>query len=169
MNELMELRGKPQRIRLDNGPELISQTLAQWAADNGVKLMFTQPGKPTQNAYIERFNRSYRTEVLNCYVFESLHEVRRLTEDWMYRYNHERPHEALGRIPPVAYRMQQYPNLLFYVRKYANMSQCCGTSNSYLAWVERFFAKHGIYSIHTQKTPGFTESLNPDYETQFFA
>lgn len=112
LNELIELRGKPQRIRLDNGPELVSQMLAQWAADNGVELMFTQPGKPTQNAYIERFNRSYRTEVLDCYVFESLHEVRQLTEDWMHRYNHERPHEALGRIPPVAYRMQQYPNPL---------------------------------------------------------
>lgn len=96
--------------RLDNGPELVSQTLAQWAADNGVELMFTQPGKPTQNAYIERFNRSYRTEVLDCYVFESLLEVRQLIEDWMHRYNHERPHESLGRIPPVAYRMQQYPN-----------------------------------------------------------
>jgi len=112
LNELMELRGKPRRIRLDNGPELVSQTLAQWAADNGVELMFTQPGKPTQNAYIERFNRSYRTEVLDCYVFESLLEVRQLTEDWLRRYNHERPHESLGRIPPVAYRMQQYPNPL---------------------------------------------------------
>lgn len=100
LNELMELRGKPQRIRLDNGPELVSQSLAQWAADNGVELMFTQPGKPTQNAYIERFNRSYRTEVLDCYVFESLHEVRQLTEDWMHRYNHERPHEALGEDSP---------------------------------------------------------------------
>lgn len=112
LNELTELRGKPQRIRLDNGPELVSQSLAQWAKENGVELMFTQPGKPTQNAYIERFNRSYRTEVLDCYVFESLHEVRQLTEDWLYRYNHERPHEALGKIPPVAFRMQQYPNPL---------------------------------------------------------
>jgi putative transposase len=112
LNELVELRGKPQRIRLDNGPELVSQSLAQWAADNGVELMFTQPGKPTQNAYTERFNRSYRTEVLDCYVFESLHEVRHLTEEWMYRYNRERPHESLGKIPPVAFRMQQYPNPL---------------------------------------------------------
>jgi putative transposase len=112
LDELLELRGKPQRIRLDNGPELVSQTLAQWAQENGVELMFTQPGKSTQNAYIERFNRSYRTEVLNCYVFESLYEVRQLTEDGMYRYNHEHPHEALGRIPPVAFRMQQYLNPL---------------------------------------------------------
>lgn len=112
LNELIELRGKPNRLRLDNGPELVSHALAQWAKDNEVELMFTQPGKPTQNAYIERFNRSYRTEVLDCYVFESLTEVRRLTEDWLHRYNHERPHEALGKIPPVPYRMQKYPNPL---------------------------------------------------------
>lgn len=112
LNELIELRGKPRRLRLDNGPELVSQILAQWAKDNAVELMFTQPGKPTQNAYIERFNRSYRTEVLDCYVFESLAEVRRLTADWLQRYNQERPHEALGRVPPVPYRMQKYPNPL---------------------------------------------------------
>jgi len=112
LNELVELRGKPRRIRLDNGPELVSQTLAQCAEDNGVELMFTQPGKPTQNAFIERFNRSYRTEVLDCYAFESLNEVRQLTEEWRHRYNHDRPHDSLGKIPTVTYRMQQYPNPL---------------------------------------------------------
>ncbi len=78
------------RLRLDNGPELISEALAKWANKNSVKLPFIQPGRPMQNGFIERFNRTYRQEVLNCYVFETLGEVRRMTEDWQRRYNEER-------------------------------------------------------------------------------
>ena len=110
LNELMELRDKP-RIRLDNGPELVSQTLAQWATDNAVELMFTQLGKPTLNAYIERFNRSYRTEVLDCYVFESLIEVRQLTKVWMHRYDHERRH--WGKFPQWPIVCSNTPTLSF--------------------------------------------------------
>lgn len=113
LEELAEVRGTPQSIRLDNGPEFIAQALKQWAQRKGVELRHIQPGKPTQNAYVERFNRTYRTEVLDCYVFESLQEVRSMTEDWLHRYNHHRPHESLGRIPPVAYRVKRFPNLYF--------------------------------------------------------
>ena len=74
-DELIETRGKPQRLRLDNGPEFISQALQHWAAQHGVALVHIQSGKPTQNAYIERFNRTFRTEVLDRYVFENLNEV----------------------------------------------------------------------------------------------
>lgn len=107
LDELVELRGAPQRIRLDNGPELISHALRDWAARNGVALVHIQPGKPTQNAYIERFNRSLRTEVLDRYVFTSLAEVRRMTEDWRHRYNHHRPHRSLGGLSPVRFAMAQ--------------------------------------------------------------
>lgn len=107
LDELIEVRGKPKRLRLDNGPELISTALAEWARSHAITLVFIQPGKPTQNAYIERFNRTYRTEVLNRYVFTSLAEVRSLTEDWRYRYNHHRPHAALGDVPPVKYDVPQ--------------------------------------------------------------
>jgi putative transposase len=112
LDELIELRGKPRRLRLDNGPELISAELAKWATKHGVDLIFIQPGKPTQNAYIERFNRTYRTEVLDCYVFNTLGEVRRMTAEWITRYNTERPHQSLGRIPPAKYAMAKSPQPL---------------------------------------------------------
>lgn len=105
LDELIETRGAPQRLRLDNGPEFISQALQNWAAHHGVALIHIQPGKPTQNAYIERFNRTFRTEVLDRYVFETLHDVRRMTDDWRHRYNHHRPHRALGGLPPVPYAL----------------------------------------------------------------
>lgn len=105
LDELVELRGAPKRRRLDNGPELISRALKQWAKDHGVDLIHIQPGKPTQNAYIERFNRTLRTEVLDRFVFTTLDEVRRMTEDWRNRYNHQRPHRALGGLPPTQFAM----------------------------------------------------------------
>lgn len=96
-------RGYPTAIRCDNGPELISSTLAQWAKNHQVHLDFIQPGKPAQNAYIERFNRTYRDEVLDLYLFRSLQEVRDLTEEWMQTYNAIRPHDSLGGVPPYQY------------------------------------------------------------------
>lgn len=112
LDELAEVRGVPGRLRLDNGPEFISQALGDWAERRGVQLQFIQPGKPTQNAYIERFNRTFRTEVLSCYVFTNLQEVRSMTEEWLKRYNEDRPHEALGNLTPRQYLMQNAPSLL---------------------------------------------------------
>ncbi len=91
-DELVELRGAPRRLRLDNGPEFISAALRQWAQQHRVELVHIQPGKPTQNAYIEHFNRTFRTEVLDRYVFTTLDKVRRMAEDWRHRDNHDRPH-----------------------------------------------------------------------------
>ena len=99
-------RGYPKKIRLDNGPEFISKKLAQWAIDHEVELAFIQLGKPTQNAYVERFNRTYREDVLDAYIFSSLQEVRDITEEWMESYNTTRPHEALGNLSPFQYAIQ---------------------------------------------------------------
>ena len=94
------VRGYPMKLRLDNGPEMVSMALAEWAEEHGVTLEFIKPGKPMQNGFIERFNRSYRQAVLDMYVFQSLNEVREQTEKWIKEYNEERPHESLGDLTP---------------------------------------------------------------------
>lgn len=88
LDQLKETRGMPQMIRMDNGPEFISQKLDAWSKENNVILVFIQPGKPTQNAFIERCNGSIRRELLNAYVFKTLTEVRTKAEEWMVDYNY---------------------------------------------------------------------------------
>jgi putative transposase len=107
LNRLINERSKPKIIRVDNGPEFISHTLQQWCEDNTITLQFIQPGKPMQNAYIERKNGSIRRELLNTYLFYNLAEVRVMTEEWRYDYNHERPHKSLGYLSPVKYAEQR--------------------------------------------------------------
>ena len=103
LEKLLEWRGKPETLRVDNGPEFIANKLKEWCANRGIKLRYIQPGKPTQNGYVERFNRSYRTEVLDNYVFESLDQARLLTEAWMWVYNNQRPHSGIGYKTPVQF------------------------------------------------------------------
>jgi putative transposase len=97
------LHGAPTTLRMDNGPEFLALRLSDWAEQQGIILDFIQPGKPAQNAFIERFNQTYRTEVLDANVFRSLVEVRAITRDWLRRYNTERPHDSLGRVPPLMF------------------------------------------------------------------
>lgn len=101
LEQLRDSRGLPQMIRVDNGPEFISAKLDQWCKQNKVTLAFIQPGKPTQNAYIERFNGSIRNELLNAYVFKTLDEVREKAQQWADDYNYKRPHRSLGYIRPM--------------------------------------------------------------------
>jgi len=100
LNELVAVHGCPTAVRVDNGPEFTAQPFVEWCAEHAVTTLYIQPGKPDQNAYIERFNRSYRTEVLNAHLFESIGELRHLTDAWLQVYNSERPHDSLGRVPP---------------------------------------------------------------------
>ena len=103
LEELIALHGRPGALRLDNGPELTAQVFVDWCDERRIALHYIQPGKPDQNAFIERFNRSYRTEVLDAYLFESLAEVRAVTDRWLVTYNQERPHDSLGRVPPLTF------------------------------------------------------------------
>ena len=107
LEQLLKWRGKPTCIRMDNGPELISQRLESWAKEHQIELRHIQPGKPAQNAYIERFNRTYREEVLDAYLFDTLEEVRQITESWLKDYNKIRPHEALQGLSPCQFAHQQ--------------------------------------------------------------
>jgi putative transposase len=100
-------RGKPRMIRVDNGPEFISSMLNEWCIENGIKLHYIQPGKPTQNSYIERFNRSYRQDVLDVHLFEDLMQVRMYTEDFIDDYNVHRPHESLEDLSPINYKLKK--------------------------------------------------------------
>ena len=100
LDQFIEYRGCPQRIRMDNGPAFISINLATWAEKRNICLTYIQPGRSMQNGYIERFNRSYRSEILDRYLFRTLDEVRNLTAIWRVEYNEIRPHESLGNLAP---------------------------------------------------------------------
>lgn len=96
-------RGWPDILQADNGPEFLAQEFVQWLNDHGVFIHSIQPGKPNQNAFIERFNRTHRNEVLDRYLFRNLDQVRESTAAWLIEYNELRPHAALGGIPPTIY------------------------------------------------------------------
>ena len=100
LEALVALYGQPKALRLDNGPELTSIEFTAWCEDRNIQLLYIQPGEPNQNAFIERFNRSYREGVLDAYVFEQLEHVREATDPWLVDYNQERPHDSLGGVPP---------------------------------------------------------------------
>lgn len=100
LERLEEVRGIPQMIRVDNGPEFISEKLDDWCKLRKIQLAFIQPGKPMQNGFVERLNGNIRRELLNAYVFKTLTEVRQKTDEWMYDYNHHRPHDALQNRSP---------------------------------------------------------------------
>ncbi len=101
LDAIARKKGYPKVIRVDNGPENISQYFRRWASLHQIDILYIQPGSPAQNAYIERFNRTYRESVLDAYQFDDLCEVKDHTAKWVYHYNHERPHQALGMQPPV--------------------------------------------------------------------
>jgi putative transposase len=101
LKRIIARRGKPKVIRVDNGPEFTSKDFELWCRDQEIIIQYIQPGRPMQNGFIERFNGSYRREILDAYVFFELHEVRKITAEWMDEYNHRRPHEGLNNATPI--------------------------------------------------------------------
>lgn len=108
LDQVIEWRGKPEKIRCDNGPEYISQILKDWAGKNRIELSFIQPGNPQQNAYIERFNRTVRYDWLAQYIFTEISELQAHATRWLWTYNNERPNMALGGITPQQRLEQTY-------------------------------------------------------------
>jgi putative transposase len=103
LNGLVRQRGAPKHLFADNGAEFRGHLVDLWAYHHGVRIDFSRPGKPTDNAYIETFNGSLRDECLNLHWFETLTEARQLIEAWRVDYNVSRPHMALGNLPPSEY------------------------------------------------------------------
>ena len=100
LDQVIEWRGKPDAIRCDNGPEYLSSALVNRANSKQITLLYIQPGKPNQNAYIERFNRTARHEWLDMHAFDSIEHAQQLATEWLWQYNNERPHSAIGGVPP---------------------------------------------------------------------
>ena len=106
LNDLVFERGKPGQIRVDNGPEFMSQVFINWCNENDIKIKYIQPGKPVQNAYIERFNWLYREDVLDAYLFSDIEQVKIISDKWKEDYNEKHPHGSLNGMSPRDYARQ---------------------------------------------------------------
>ena len=103
LDQIIEWRGKPRVIRSDNGSEMCSAELQHWAAKRGIRLLFIQPGKPTQNAFVESFNGKFREYCLDLNWFAGIDDARETIDTWRRHYKHVRPHRSLGRKPPAVF------------------------------------------------------------------
>ena len=101
LKQIIEWRGKPKAIRVDNGAEYISGTLKAWTDAQGIELKYIQPGKPQQNAYIERYNRTVRHEWLDMHIFQTIQEAQETATTWLWTYKNDRPNSAISGITPV--------------------------------------------------------------------
>ncbi len=124
LEELILTRGYPEMIRVDNGPEFRSKLFREWAKLNQITLLYIQPGKPAQNGYIERFNRTYREDVLDMNLLSNLKEARELSENWRQSYNAERPHESLAGLTPIAFVSRLVRSQSVIKKRNSTLDQC---------------------------------------------
>ncbi|HOF19675.1 MAG TPA: IS3 family transposase [Bacteroidales bacterium] len=108
LKRVIEWRGKPEEIRSDNGIEFIAKDFSVFCSNSGINHLRIQKGKPSQNGYIERFNRTYREDVLDINLFESIQQVRIKTEEFMEDYNNYHPHESLNNMSPVKFLKSKF-------------------------------------------------------------
>jgi putative transposase len=113
MNQLIGVYGKSDVIRIDNGPEMSSEKFIEWAKEQGIVLMFIQTSKPNQNAFGERFNRSFKDEVLNANLLNSVDQAQAAADDWVQDYNEFRPHEPLGDVAPMEFMHRKFVKEVF--------------------------------------------------------
>jgi putative transposase len=111
LDVLLLVRGRPEAIVCDNGPEFVSLALDQWASDHGIRLDFIRPGHPVENCFIESFNGKFRDECLNMHHFASLAEAQAIIEEWRAEYHTDRPHRGLGQLTPAEYAASLTPRL----------------------------------------------------------
>ena len=119
---IIELKGKPDNIRTDNGPEFISHHYRDWCTTNKINPMHIQPGKPNQNGYVERFNRTYREDVLDAYIFETIDQLQVLSDKWKEDYNTGHPHQSLNGRSPVAFKYSRRKVIDAYEKVKAKMN-----------------------------------------------
>ena len=149
LEKLEAERGLPANIRCDNGPEFISHKLEQWCSDEKrkIKIHFIQPGKPTQNALIERKNGSIRRELLNAYLFNSLSEVRAMIQEWRIDYNTERPHKSLGYLSPLTYAEQYYKRTKTEMKLYPQTVNGNNLKIEESRLVDKIFGKQNLNNL----------------------
>ena len=120
LEQLKEEIGTPKYIRCDNGPEFISKIFMNWCEKNFIEIKYTQPGKPMQNGYIERFNRFFREDILDAFYFNDIYQLQKLSTNWMNDYNYNHPHKSLGNISPIEFMPRFGKEFKFFTKPELN-------------------------------------------------